>query len=283
MSVATHEDCNKIMEQMKNGTKSKLKKRTWSVVHSRHNGPISFEVEVTSFEDFQSKDNHQVLALKPSSGTGALFAAPNMPRRTAEKFSFLTNSVTGSMWHQKERKWKISSLPKPCAMRQSRTPCLKSAKAMMKTPMKTIPKKDLCETLDHNTTQYSLILPTQKATFSSNLILVLNGPRPLKDGASINSPTSSLPFISATGAKWARLRNHSNEKPENNCCMEAPIASPPKKYDIEDYLDFLGIRYKEHTLEILLKNGFHSHKDLGITLGLVTRLFDNVLKYKLCS
>ncbi|KNZ55324.1 hypothetical protein VP01_2710g4 [Puccinia sorghi] len=61
--------------------------------------------------------------------------------------------------------------------------------------------------------------------------------------------------------------------------------------DIEDYLEFLGIHNKAQTLEILLEDGFHSHKvfkspglsqsdvkALGITLGVVTLLFENVLK-----
>ena len=74
---------------------------------------------------------------------------------------------------------------------------------------------------------------------------------------------------------------------------EDPLSSPPNKDDIEAYLDFLGIHDKDHTLEILLENGFHSHKvfkssglarsdvrELGLTLGVVTMLFDNVAKYE---
>jgi hypothetical protein len=75
---------------------------------------------------------------------------------------------------------------------------------------------------------------------------------------------------------------------------ESTLSSPPNKSDIEGYIDFLGIqnRDKEYTLEILLANGFHSHKvfkslglarsevkELGLTLGVVTMLFDNVAKY----
>ncbi|KNZ60279.1 hypothetical protein VP01_1580g1 [Puccinia sorghi] len=65
------------------------------------------------------------------------------------------------------------------------------------------------------------------------------------------------------------------------------------KGDIKGYLDFLGIHDKDHVLEILLENCFHSHKvfkppglaradikNLGLTLGLVTMLFDNVSKYE---
>ncbi|KNZ60450.1 hypothetical protein VP01_1551g3 [Puccinia sorghi] len=55
----------------------------------------------------------------------------------------------------------------------------------------------------------------------------------------------------ANGTKQARLSNHSNEQPEslllkelnlNQYHMEAPISSSPNKYDIEDYLDFLGVQ-----------------------------------------
>ncbi|PLW06287.1 hypothetical protein PCASD_26816 [Puccinia coronata f. sp. avenae] len=75
---------------------------------------------------------------------------------------------------------------------------------------------------------------------------------------------------------------------------ESTLSSPPNESDIEGYIDFLGIqnRDKEYTLEILLANGFHSHKvfkssglacsevkELGLTLGVVTMLFDNVAKY----
>ncbi|PLW41565.1 hypothetical protein PCASD_10000 [Puccinia coronata f. sp. avenae] len=83
------------------------------------------------------------------------------------------------------------------------------------------------------------------------------------------------PTISGTGAK-------------------STLSSPPNESNIEGYIDFLGIRNrdKEYTLEILLANGFHLHKvfkssglarsevkELGLTLGVVTMLFDNVAKY----
>ncbi|PLW51085.1 hypothetical protein PCASD_02411 [Puccinia coronata f. sp. avenae] len=72
------------------------------------------------------------------------------------------------------------------------------------------------------------------------------------------------------------------------------LSSPPNEANIEGYIDFLGISYqdKEYTLEILLANGFHSHKvfksvglarlevkELGLTRGVLTMLFDNVSKY----
>jgi len=140
-----------------------------------------------------------------------------------------------------------------------------------------------------------------------------------KDGVSIDSPPSSLPYITMTGAKRARLTKKSttsgNDMSLNNANVtllaeligakrvpspmpdhdrpDTPISSPPNKPDIESYLDFLGIRDKDHTLEILLANGFHSHKvfkssglarsevkELGLTLGVVTMLFDNVVKYE---
>jgi hypothetical protein len=73
------------------------------------------------------------------------------------------------------------------------------------------------------------------------------------------------------------------------------LSSPPNEFDIKGYIDFLGIRNqdKEYTLEILLPNGFHLHKvfklaglaclelkEIGLTLGVVTMLFDNMSKYE---
>ena len=132
----------------------------------------------------------------------------------------------------------------------------------------------------------------------------------------MSSPPSSLPFITASGAKRARInqsegsgssstlnnstvdilaqllgggRERTTDSPDNN----APLSSPPNESHIEEYLDFLGIRDKDHVLEILLANGFHSHKlfksgglaradvkALGLTLGVVTMLFDNVAKFE---
>ena len=73
---------------------------------------------------------------------------------------------------------------------------------------------------------------------------------------------------------------------------QTPLSSPPNESHIEGYINYLGIMNKEDTLNILLANGFTSHKvfkssgllrsevrELGLTLGVVTVLFDNVAKY----
>jgi hypothetical protein len=70
------------------------------------------------------------------------------------------------------------------------------------------------------------------------------------------------------------------------------LSSPPNETNIDGYIDFLGIRDRDYTLELLLANGFHSHKvfksnslscsevkQIGLTLGVVTMLFENVAKY----
>jgi len=69
-------------------------------------------------------------------------------------------------------------------------------------------------------------------------------------------------------------------------------SSLPNKCNIEGYVTFLGIRDQENVVDKLMANGFHSHKvfkspgllradvrGLGLTLGVVTLLFDNVNKY----
>ncbi|KNZ53574.1 hypothetical protein VP01_319g5 [Puccinia sorghi] len=71
-----------------------------------------------------------------------------------------------------------------------------------------------------------------------------------------------------------------------------PLSSPPNHSDIKGYINFLGINNKEDTLNIILVNGFTYDKvfkssgllqsnvrELGLTLGVVTVLFDNVGKY----
>ncbi|KNZ47589.1 hypothetical protein VP01_629g4 [Puccinia sorghi] len=84
-------------------------------------------------------------------------------------------------------------------------------------------------------------------------------------------------------------------KPSTSNCDSLPgdpISLPPNEFHIEGYIDFLGIQYKENFLKKLIGNGFHSHKilklagllranvrGLGLTLGVVTVLFDNIHKY----
>ncbi|KNZ43783.1 hypothetical protein VP01_986g4 [Puccinia sorghi] len=111
-----------------------------------------------------------------------------------------------------------------------------------------------------------------------------------KDGVLLKSPPTLLPFITATGAKRAHISNNNvlsskvkvlfssshmelladliaakknatHTSGDHHTQHEGPLSSPPYKAKIESYLDCLGIRDKDHTLEILLENGFHWHKD----------------------
>ncbi|PLW11419.1 hypothetical protein PCASD_20201 [Puccinia coronata f. sp. avenae] len=138
-----------------------------------------------------------------------------------------------------------------------------------------------------------------------------------KDGVSLESPPSSLKYIMLSPAKQAALDNSSVAGTSTSTVTDSNIqliaqllagrnqmtptisgrsdsvmSSPPNKSHIEGYLDFLGVCDKECTLEILLANGFHLHKtfkltgllcsevkDLGLSLGVVTMLFDNATKY----
>ncbi|KNZ56822.1 hypothetical protein VP01_230g10 [Puccinia sorghi] len=67
----------------------------------------------------------------------------------------------------------------------------------------------------------------------------------------------------------------------------------PKYCQLSGYINFLGICDKENVLNKLIANGFHLHKlfkstcllrtnvrGLGLILGVVTVLFDNVNKYE---
>ncbi|KNZ48638.1 hypothetical protein VP01_551g4 [Puccinia sorghi] len=73
--------------------------------------------------------------------------------------------------------------------------------------------------------------------------------------------------------------------------VNSPLSSPPNETHLKGHIDFLGIRNKEDTLSKLIANGFNSHKvfkspgllcselrELGLNLGVVTVLFDNVGK-----
>ncbi|PLW15405.1 hypothetical protein PCASD_20311 [Puccinia coronata f. sp. avenae] len=138
-----------------------------------------------------------------------------------------------------------------------------------------------------------------------------------KDGVSLESPPSSLKYIMLSPAKRAALDNSSvagtststvtnsniqliaqllagrnQMTPTISGRSDSVMSSPPNKSHIKGYLDFLGVRDKECTLEILSANGFHLHKtfkstgllrlevkDLGLSLGVVTMLFDNATKY----
>ena len=148
----------------------------------------------------------------------------------------------------------------------------------------------------------------------NHIFIILQADR--KAGVSVHSPPSCLPYITASGAKRARIHNTDGSgsssginssgvellaqllganrgRSEGSPNHDSPLSSPPNESHIEEYLEFLGIRDKDHVLEILLANSFHSHKlfksgglaradvkALGLTLGVVTMLFDNVTKFK---
>ncbi|KNZ56424.1 hypothetical protein VP01_2405g1 [Puccinia sorghi] len=131
-----------------------------------------------------------------------------------------------------------------------------------------------------------------------------------KDGVSPTSPPSSLHHISLKGAKKVRIEAesvNSTSTPDFKklgpsvtsltqdqlALIAEPVSYPPNKSHIGGYINFLGIRNKENVLNKLIANGFHSHKllksagllhtnvsALGLTLGVVTVLFDNVHKYE---
>ncbi|KNZ51482.1 hypothetical protein VP01_3935g2 [Puccinia sorghi] len=83
------------------------------------------------------------------------------------------------------------------------------------------------------------------------------------------------------------------QRTSHEYCFETPLLSPTNECQIEGYIHFLGINNKEDTLNILIVNGFTSHKvskalgvlqsdvrEFGLTLGVVTVLFDNMAKYE---
>ncbi|KNZ61576.1 hypothetical protein VP01_1383g9 [Puccinia sorghi] len=95
-----------------------------------------------------------------------------------------------------------------------------------------------------------------------------------------------------SAAATAETRSHPLAYISSTLHIEIPLSSPPNSSDIKGYINFLGINKKEDTLNILLENGFKSHKvfklsgllqfnvrELGLTLGVVTVHFDNVAKY----
>ncbi|KNZ61235.1 hypothetical protein VP01_1430g2 [Puccinia sorghi] len=85
------------------------------------------------------------------------------------------------------------------------------------------------------------------------------------------------------------LAGHRKNRLQSTSHTRTPLSSPPNKSHIEGYVNFLGITNKHDTLNILLEYGFTSHKvlklsgllqsdvrELGLTLGVVMVLFDNV-------
>ncbi|PLW16236.1 hypothetical protein PCASD_18108 [Puccinia coronata f. sp. avenae] len=100
------------------------------------------------------------------------------------------------------------------------------------------------------------------------------------------APSRSLPSIKHPKAKQARPSNDSGASGSNSLLnssnihllaelltarnssnpvirkepTESQLSSPPNESHIQGYLDFLGVRNKTRTLEVLEANGFHSHK-----------------------
>ncbi|KNZ60888.1 hypothetical protein VP01_1488g5 [Puccinia sorghi] len=88
------------------------------------------------------------------------------------------------------------------------------------------------------------------------------------------------------------LENHKNKTSSPIKRANTPLSSPPNETHLQGYIEFLGIRNKEDTLSKLIANRFNSHKvfkfpgllcselrELGLTRGVVTVLFDNVGTY----
>ncbi|KNZ56009.1 hypothetical protein VP01_251g1 [Puccinia sorghi] len=42
--------------------------------------------------------------------------------------------------------------------------------------------------------------------------------------------------------------------------LESTVLLPPNESNIKGYIDYLGIDDRKHTIDILMNNGFHSHK-----------------------
>ncbi|KNZ47235.1 hypothetical protein VP01_657g3 [Puccinia sorghi] len=140
-----------------------------------------------------------------------------------------------------------------------------------------------------------------------------------KDGVLVMSPPSTMQFLMLSLPKKACLSNTSSlgnsssninssslqllvyllaakespEKSNQDTCIISPVLSPPNESNIKGYIDYLGICDQEHTIDILMTNGFHSlkvfkssslarsdFKALGLTLGVVTMFFNNVAKYE---
>ncbi|KNZ48641.1 hypothetical protein VP01_551g7, partial [Puccinia sorghi] len=129
-------------------------------------------------------------------------------------------------------------------------------------------------------------------------------------GVTPKSPPQLLPYITLKGAKQAKMNELAPDPSPGgsgaNTIMPAqhqarlnvnsPLSSPPNETHLKGHIDFLGIRNKEDTLSKLIANGFNSHKvfkspgllcselrELGLNLGVVTVLFDNVGNFRLSS
>ncbi|KNZ47240.1 hypothetical protein VP01_657g8 [Puccinia sorghi] len=98
----------------------------------------------------------------------------------------------------------------------------------------------------------------------------------------INLNTSGVELLAGL------LAGHHKNRLQSKSRLQTPLSSPPNKSHIKGYINFLGISNKEDPLNILLANGFTSHKvfklsglfrELGLTLGVIMVLFDNVAKY----
>ncbi|POW07274.1 hypothetical protein PSTT_08340 [Puccinia striiformis] len=132
-----------------------------------------------------------------------------------------------------------------------------------------------------------------------------------KEGVGIQSPPSSLPYLVVNSSKRSKLErtvgtdNISNflaqllaaaqggGNPPSNHFDRPPLQSPPNESDIEVYLEWVGVQDKDTVLEILVANDIFCHKmfrpsgaltrkdllDLGLTVGNVSLLIDNLDKY----
>ncbi|KNZ46020.1 hypothetical protein VP01_761g6 [Puccinia sorghi] len=76
-----------------------------------------------------------------------------------------------------------------------------------------------------------------------------------KDGSTTNVNSSSLKILFDL---LASNDSHNNLTQEES--TESTVLLPLNRSNIEGYIDYLGIRDHKHTIDILMTNGFHSHK-----------------------
>ncbi|KAA1120049.1 hypothetical protein PGT21_037067 [Puccinia graminis f. sp. tritici] len=126
-------------------------------------------------------------------------------------------------------------------------------------------------------------------------------------GVSLQAPPRSLKYITMSPSKRAKfeqtvgndnvnllgqilvaLQNNAGTPIERHAM---PTSSPPNESDMEAYLEFISVRNKDEVLEVLTANDLTSYKifkgglprkdvmDLGLTLGTVTKLFENTAKF----
>ncbi|KNZ60353.1 hypothetical protein VP01_1566g10 [Puccinia sorghi] len=87
------------------------------------------------------------------------------------------------------------------------------------------------------------------------------------------------------------LVNHQSNQWKAADHLDTALSSPPKEVHLKGYIEFLGMRNKEDTLNKLIANGFNSHRvfkspgllrsevrELCLTLSIITFWFNNVGK-----